>query len=95
MDPLIEQLSTYGMPGLALGVVLFLMRGPIMDALGSRTANGPELTRAIEANTKGLDALAGEFRTNNGLFRDVLSETKSIRSRIDDLHGLAQRALLK
>lgn len=93
MDPLIDKLAGYGLPGAIFAGVLFLMREQIAAALkpGDRVSPA-ELVAVIRENTASNRALMEQFKANNDMFHAVLEEAKDMGSTLTDIRIELARA---
>ena len=115
MEPLIPVFAQYGPFGLvALLVVYFLRddiraairRGPadtarLIQAVEGMSAAVVTLNETVERQTEAVQAQSDQFERNNGLFENVISETRRVAAAVDSgaasvtsaVHGVKEEVI--
>lgn len=96
METFATELASYGPLTLMAGFVLFLLRGQIIDILKGSSSDAQKVTRALDDNTRAVEAFAksmdhmGEqFASNNAMFTaisrtslEMVAELRGIKDEI-------------
>lgn len=85
MDALFEALVGYGPTGVVVGLVVILLRGELSKLFKGGTSETEVLIEAMRDLKASVDKQTEQFKHNNGLFKDVLDETRGVRHGIGEL----------
>jgi len=78
MDEIFKALADYGIVGIMTGIILFLLKDPILEMVRSGSGDTDRLVRALREHSdamnkfgEGLNEMADQFQHNNSMFTGV------------------------